>query len=274
MKLRFIYILIIFTFLSCTDEIPLEADFEPKIFIFGLITNENKPITISVQESVPVNNTTPVFINNASISLYSKEKEGIPTLITNEFYVENGNYTSKKNINTIIGNYYWIEVELSNGTIFKSVEEELLKTVVPINSIIVENSMTRISFSDPGDDTNFYRLITLFYQNEQIEEVSVELSNDVLFNGNPNAFIETISLQNDRIEAVLANLNYDTYQYYLNLQKQEMDIEGFDDQETNGDPSQLFASPPVNLEGNILNTKTKRKSLGNFSVISIDHYSN
>jgi len=274
MKLRFIYILIFFTFLSCTDEIPLEADFESKTFIFGLITNENKPIIISVQESVPVNNTTPVFINNASISLYSKEKEGNPTLITNEFYVENGNYTSKKNINTIIGNYYWIEVELSNGTIFKSVEEELLKTVVPINSIVVENSMTRISFSDPDDDTNFYRLITLFYQNEQIEEVSIELSNDVLFNGNPNAFIETISLQNDRIEAVLANLNYDTYQYYLNLQKQEMDIEGFNDQETNGDPSQLFASPPVNLEGNILNTKTKRKALGNFSVVSIGHYSN
>lgn len=272
MKLHYIYILVIFTLLSCTDEINLDADFERQTFIFGVITNENIPITISIQESIPVNNGAPIYINNAIVSVYTKEKGGNASLITNEFSVDNGNYTSKQNINTIIGNYYWIEVELSDGTIFKSSEEELLKTVVPINSIVAENDMTKVSFSDPLDDTNFYRLITLFYLDGQSDIITVELSNDVLFNGNSNAFIETLSYQNDYTEAILANLNYDTYQYYLNLQKQEIDIEGYE--EESGDPSRLFAPPPVNLIGNILNTKSNRKALGNFGVVSIGYSSN
>lgn len=267
MKSLYIYILLVFSLLSCTEEIPLQTNFKAQTIINGIISNLNQQVVITVQESVPVDAIQPSFINDANISLFTKDPNGNILLVTNEFEVTNGTYTSFESINSIIGNYYWIEVELSNGSSYKSAEEELLKAPVPINNISSENNATRVSFSDPVEDTNFYRLATIFHDNNQ-DHVIYELSNDVLFNGNDDAFIETETLYNGDVNAALANINYNTYQYYINLQEQQFATE---DEEDSG-PGQLFASPPISLTGNILNTSTNEKALGNFGVLSISFY--
>ena len=47
-------------------------------------------------------------------------------LLTNAFQVTNGTYRSAEMITSIIGNRYWVEIQLADGTVFKS-DEEVLK---------------------------------------------------------------------------------------------------------------------------------------------------
>lgn len=98
------------------------------------------------------------------------------------------------------------------------------------------------------------------------------MSNDILFDGNENAFIETEDTADFNGEkkygVTLTHLNFDTYQFYQNITFQNQSNEGSGDDES-GDPGRLFESPPTNLTGNIVNTSTNRLILGNFGVISI-----
>ena len=77
-----------------------------------------------------------------------KTKMGEISLITNSFNVSNGRYQSDQMITPIIGNYYWIEVELSDGVKFTS-DPELLKTPVPIENITIVDAIPRVHFKDP-----------------------------------------------------------------------------------------------------------------------------
>jgi len=266
---KFTYTLLILLLLvSCNEEIALNTDFVPQTFIYGNLTNEANQLVITIQESVPVENTsnTPKPIRNASVSLYTKNSSGTTSMITNDFIENNENYISSQIINPIIGNYYWIEVTLQDGTLFKSSEQKL-KNVIPIDAVTKVDGFTRIHFKDPVEDKNFYKLDVTSTSNGLSSWID-ELYNDILFNGNDNAFIEVESLLGNEIEATLLNFNYETYQFYLNIVAQE-ETQSNGGEDEGGDPSQLFAPPPVHLIGNILNTTTNRKALGNFGVVSV-----
>ena len=264
-KLTVLFFLFLFM-ASCNEEITLNTNFEPQIFIFGNITNNANPLKITIQESVPVENTSkdPNPVHNAKITLFTKNSNNDTSVVTNNFEENNGEYISMQIISPIIGDFYWIEVELEDGTLYKSAEEQL-KPVVKIDKISKTENILRVTFKDPETDRNFYKLEVLS-KNGATEMADYELTNDVLFNGNTNAYIEIgKELSGSEVSATLLNFNYTTYQFYVNISAQEEAQDG----EEGGGPFQLFAPPPVHLTGNIINTTTKRKALGNFGVVSV-----
>ncbi len=269
MKLRYLYILILVVFIGCTKETTLDTDFKAQTFIFGTLTDEPTNLVITIQESVPVGSvaTRPKPVKNAKITLYTKSPSGTVAVVSNDFIEQEENYISSQIIAPVIGNFYWIEVALEDGTTFKSIEEKL-KNPIPITEITKVNGFTRASFKDPVNENNFYKL-EVISTGDGYSYRDTQLSNDLLFNGNDDAFIEVESFSGNAITAALLNFNYNTYQFYLNIAAQEEAIQGYNDEDSAGDPSPLFAPPPVHLTGNISNTVTGRKALGNFGVTSI-----
>ncbi|MEX0314395.1 MAG: DUF4249 family protein [Allomuricauda sp.] len=258
---------IVFFHWGCTKEIDPQTDFEPQIFIFGAIGNEPDNVTIGIQETVPLKDNTVKPIVNATISLFTRDQSGDSSIVTNNFIGDNGFYTSAEIVNSVIGNYYWIEVNVPGYATFRS-EAEQLKPVVPITEVTMDNNAARVTFTDPGNVTNLYYLDFGFYNGSNFLFNIFEASSDTLFDGNEDAFIETDDVGGNRIRATLFNLNYGTFQFYLNLIAQD-DSNNSDEE---GDPGQLFATPPVNLTGNIVNTGTNRAALGNFGVVSISRF--
>lgn len=255
---------------SCTEEITPPTNFTSKVFIFGNITNNTDYLRIKIGKTVPLNSTSSNPVNNATISLFTKDKNNNTSLVTDDFSVTNGTYESSQKITPTIGNYYWIEVKVDNIT-YKS-SQETLRTPISITNIEVVNDQLRAVFSDPQNETNHYLASFSFYDEfDNFLSEENELSNDILFDGNVKAFIEIFDMFDFEADvqrrAVLTHLNYETYQFYLNISAQEESNEGVDDE--GGDPGRLFASPPVNLTGNITNTSTNQFVLGNFGVMSI-----
>ncbi|WP_074407243.1 DUF4249 family protein [Aquimarina megaterium] len=268
--------LLILCISSCTKEISVDVPHEPQTIIFGSISNETAPVSIRIQQSVPLqDSSTSKPVNDASVSLYAKDTSGNTNLVTNDFVIDQGVYTSAQSISTTIGYSYWIEVRLNDGTLFKS-KEELLKPVVPITNAKIKNlDILEIEFSDPGNDTNFYKFTVALFNEGQLISSNTSQSNDVVFNGKESASVEVdlFRLQDDEdieiiyneIRITFCNINFSSYQFYLN---QSLQLEA-NDSESSGDPSQLFATPPVNLFGNIMNSNSNKVVLGNFTVNAI-----
>ncbi|WP_282162291.1 DUF4249 family protein [Ulvibacterium marinum] len=263
----------IFTILTgCVREIPNASNFEPQVFISGFLTNGTKHVTVKIQRTVPVDNLSLDPINDAQISLYTKYSSGEINLITSSFDIANGTYRSSEMITTVVGNSYWIEIQLADGTSFKS-DEEILKDGVIIKDIEITNELNRVVFADPPDDINFYLINLLFFRNGSLDLETNELTNDVLFNGNDNATFDSTEFLVDNPQEVhvsISNLNFNTYQFYLNQFAQ------FENQITNAgseeDPGQLFLPPPANLTGNIMNTSSNTRALGFFGVQSTTQF--
>jgi hypothetical protein len=213
------------------------------MFIFGTLTDEPKNLVITIQESVPIRSvsTEPKPVKNAKITLYTKSPSGTVAVVTNDFIEQEENYISSQIIAPVIGNFYWIEVALEDETAFKSIEEKL-KNPIPITEITKVNGFTRASFKDPVNEKNFYKLEVISAGNEY-SFWDTQLSNDLLFNGNDDAFIEVESFSGNNITAALLNFNYDTYQFYLNIAAQEDVIQGYDEEENSGDPSRFLVPP-------------------------------
>ncbi|WP_106790730.1 DUF4249 family protein [Aquimarina sp. Aq78] len=269
--------LLILCISSCTKEISVDVPHEPQTIIFGSISNEIAPVSIRIQQSVPLqDSSTSKPVNDASVSLYAKDTSGNTNLVTDDFVIDQGVYTSAQSISTTIGHSYWIEVRLNDGTLFKS-KEELLKPVVPISNTKIKNGdILEIEFSDPGNDTNFYKFTVALFNEGQLVSSNTSQSNDVVFDGKESASVEVdlFRLQEDdediaiiynEIRVTFCNINFDSYQFYLN---QSLQLEA-NDSESSGDPSQLFATPPVNLVGNITNSSSNKVVLGNFTVNAI-----
>ncbi len=269
-------LLYVISYYSCTKEISVNVAHEKQTIIFGGIQNGTNNIVVNIQQSVPLNSTESFeIVDDAAISVFTRNILGTSSLVTDDFTVNQGRYTSVDAITTTIGHKYWIEVTLLDGTIFRSEEEEL-KPIVPIQSIEISNEdIVSIQFEDPANDRNFYTFNIDLFLNGQLVSSTVSQSNDVVFDGNDNASVEIdlfrfndeddeVTITYDTLRARLQNINFSSYQFYLN---QSAQIEA-NDSESSGDPSQLFATPPVNLLGNITNTTTNKIALGNFTVNS------
>lgn len=254
---------------SCTKEIPLKTEFQPQIFISGYMLNYADTIYIDIQKTVPVNSPTINVINDARVTLYAKAKTGEISVLTSDFIVSNGIYKSNGKISPTIGNYYWMETVMPDGTTFKS-DSELLKDSVPIKDIKQVNNFTKIIFNDPEEYTNFYLAYFAFYENGKLVSRQYALSSDALYNGNENAFIEIENTASKQIYCNILNLNFKTYQFYKNSFSQ---FEAHHDTDPDdGDPGRLFTAPPSNLTGNITNISTNRTALGFFGVFSYSEY--
>ncbi|SNZ00423.1 DUF4249 family protein [Flagellimonas pacifica] len=264
-----IYFLTLLLLVGCVKEIPNTSNFEPQVFISGFLTGGTEYVTVKIQQTVPVDVQSLNPINDAQISLYTKDSDGNDELLTSSFEVANGMYRSSEMITSIVGNTYWVEIVLADGTRFVS-DKEALKPEIAIKDVVVTNELNRVIFADPTDDSNFYLINFLFYKNDGSLDFKInELTNDVLFNGNTAAtFDSTEFLINNphEVRVSISNLNFNSYQFYLNQFAQ------FENQITNAgseeDPGQLFLPPPANLTGNIMNTTNNKKALGFFSVQS------
>lgn len=280
MKKYIIVFISLLTIFSCTEEISPSDEFEPKIFIFGEITTDQDYVSLKVGKTLPLNNSSGIeplssTVENAEIALFTRDTNDNTSLVTDDFsesLLDPGEYISSQVVTPIIGNYYWIEVTI-DGTKYKS-SPELLKPPITVTEIEVVGNQVRAIFNDPQNEVNHYYAIFNFYDaNDFFLFDESELSNDILFNGNENAFIETEDTAyfsgEKKYGVTLAHLNFDTYQFYQNITIQNQSNEGFDDDDEGGDPGRLFDSPPTSLTGNIVNTATNRLVLGNFGVISI-----
>ncbi len=156
-------------------------------------------------------------------------------------------------------------MELQDGTTFKSNKERLLQPIA-LSRVSYEDDTLQAHFEDPENSTNFYHLEIASVDNLHNSFLNnFQLGNDVLFNGNKNAFIESETFINSATAVRLSNVNFETYRFLLNISRQNEDNK---DEDESDDSGQLFASPPENLIGNIQNTVTNKKALGNFGVIS------
>lgn len=273
---------------SCTKEISVDVTHDTQTIIFGSLTNQNEQVQIIIQQSVPLNSIqTSQPVNDAMVSLFERTGNGNSDLVTSDFTVNQGVYTSMENIATIQGSSYWIEVTLSNGTVFKS-KEEVMQPTINITQVTQNtefNDIVDIRFADPANTTNLYKATVMAYNGNTQVSSNFTQSSDVLFNGNVEATIEVdifaeLSEEEDtnpfpdfnRLEVQLANINFESYQFLLNQSAQiEANTEANDSE--SGSPSQLFSTPPVHLLGNITNTTNNTISLGNFSVESIAVFS-
>ncbi|WP_347924799.1 DUF4249 family protein [Pontimicrobium sp. SW4] len=260
----------LFFFSGCLKEADIEAEFEPQVFIYGYLIDNTDYIKVTVQRTVPVNVTTVDAIEDATISLYTEDVNSNITLVTDDFvYANEGDYYSNDTVTGIVGNKYWIEVVLTDGTTYES-EHETLKPPVEIIDIRKEGNFSQVVFSDPPGESNFYIVDYNFYEGSNRIARRFELSNDNLFDGNGNAFIETEYIEGNGIGISLNNLNYLTYQFYVTSFDQYDNQVDFGSTET-VDAFLIFSKPPVNLIGNIKNKTTNRTALGFFGVFSSDY---
>ncbi|MDO5978899.1 hypothetical protein [Flavivirga spongiicola] len=276
-----LFALITILYSSCTKEISVDVSHDIQTVIFGELTNLNQPVSISIQQTLPLNSTSSFqAVNDATISLFTKNSNGAVSLITTDFSIDKGVYTSLQPISTTIDNTYWIEVVLNDGTQFKS-KEEFMKPVVSITEIEIDeqfNDILNIEFSDPVGITNFYKVKVELFNQGQLVSSNFSESNDVVFDGNADASLGVDLFRDldddqplplyDAIKASLGNINFSSYQFLLNQRSQ---IEANEDsgEDSGGDPSQLFSTPPVSLLGNITNISNNKTTLGNFTVISL-----
>ncbi len=256
------------TLVNCVKEVPNASNYEPQVFISGFLLNGSNYINVKIQNTVPVDVTTSEYIQNARITVYTKNPDGDTVLLTDDFNYNNDIYQSVDEVIGIVGNIYWAEIVLEDGTLYKS-NEELLKEEIVIRDIEITKDYNRVIFSDPGDEINFYLINYRFYKNSTLALEVNNLTNDVLFNGNSNATFDSTEFfidNPDEVHVTIANLNYNTYQFYFNQ------FEQLESQITNSgsesDPGQLFWPPPANLTGNITNTSNNNRALGFFGVQS------
>lgn len=250
---------------SCVNQITTDIYHEPQIVISGILGNGNTYFTIEIVKTTPLNDNRKDPINDARIALYSKDSEDNTQLVTDEFTVNNGVYQSAESIKTHTGSSYWIEVNFSDGLCFKSSEEKLLAPI-EIDRLEITDNIIRVVFGDPVEMNNQYVVFASFYTGDQLIVNQVVTATDVLFNGNPNAFIEVYENIGDRVTVELSHMEAASYHFFLNVERQSENNEGIN--EEIGDPGQLFRQPPSQLFGNISSCTSDERVLGNFSVVS------
>ncbi|MGY5352696.1 hypothetical protein ACXGQW_09055 [Wenyingzhuangia sp. IMCC45533] len=251
-------LLLFFCLMSCVEEIPTETTFEEQIFISGSINTTTDFVSVKIQKTVPVTSSNLVnFVSGANISLFTKDEDDKATLVTNSFVEQNGTYVSSEEITPVIGNSYWIEVTLENGTILKS-DRDILRSSIEIKEIKkeVEEELIVVVFDDPEEESNFYIFHFEFFRDNQLVESFTELSTDRFFNKNEDIELSVVDDYIDEeitFKISISNVSFNTYQYHSNLlSSQEED--------------DVSLSSPINIIGNVTDTNRNKRSLGNFDV--------
>lgn len=260
MKKLPIYIIFIsfFTFISCVEDISQDFEFKEQVFISGLLTSEEGFVSIQVQKTVPVTDTSFSAINDAQISLFTRDVSNNTLLVSDSFTINNGIYTTSEMITPIIGNTYWIEVLLQDQTVLIS-EEEILRPPIPITDMIKTEDSIRITFNGPIDVQNFYLIHLEILKDGVIISDELIVSNDRIINEEEEKILVITGMnEGETLRVDISNINFTTFQFYSNV---------ISNQGNEPEVSSLFL--PVNLVGNITNTATDELVLGNFGVAGL-----
>ncbi len=259
MKKPHIYITLIslLTLISCVEDIPSDFEFEEQVFISGLLTNEEGFVSVQIQKTVAVTDTNFNAVNDAQISLFTRDVSNTVSLVSDSFTVDNGEYTSSEMITPIIGNTYWLEVMLQDQSILIS-EEEILKPI-PIVDIVKTDDSIRVTSTGFADEQNFYLIEIEILEDGVLISDGLVLANDRIINEEEeiSIFINEIK-PGETVRININNINFTTFQFYVNVVSNQGD---------EPEVSSLFA--PVNIVGNIKNTATNGLVLGNFGVAGL-----
>ncbi|CAL2095005.1 conserved protein of unknown function [Tenacibaculum sp. 190524A02b] len=251
---------------GCSKEVPLENAFEPKVLVYGNINTElvESYVSVTIRETVPVTSKEVKTISTAKLKLYSKDINEITSLVTDEFVFDTSakRYDTREKIRPITGNSYWLEIELSDGTILESIPEKVAPSV-EIVDITKEDNKTKVTFKDPLEKGDFY--VIFFYltgQNGSILSSQRNITNDELFENGLG--FSVIDNSGQTAEVRVMNVDFYTYKFMKNVEAQNSALA------TDGDNpfSQFFATPPTNLEGNIINKQTGERALGFFGIFN------
>ncbi|MBW1295463.1 DUF4249 family protein [Aquimarina litoralis] len=257
MKKLHIYITLIglFTLIGCVEDINPNFEFEEQVFISGLMTHEDGFVSIQVQKTVSVTDTTFSAVNDAQVSLFTKDASNTVSLVSNSFDIENGTYTTSEMITPIIGNIYWIEVMLQDETVFIS-EEEVLTPPIPIMDMVKNGNTVTLSITGPLDEQNFYLFRIEIIRDGILFSDEIGVGLDRIINENEEKFLTIGDINDgDTVKASLYNINYSTFQFYSNVVSN-----------LGNEPEVSALFLPINLIGNIKNITTNEVALGNFGV--------
>lgn len=237
---------------SCTKVIDVDLNStDPKYVIEGVITNETKPFSITIKQSVNFSET-----NN-----YPKISGAVVTISDNagqsETLVESsaGKYTTSS-ILGIPGRTYQLNVKISDKTFTAS---STMPTLVALDSLSLKKSsfgfsskkVVHYNFNDPLTRGNNYKAD--LYINRKLEKI-VTVFNDRLANGIKisSAFQgQNIDYKSgDTLRVSLANLDNTVFEYFFEISQ------------LSGGPNQ--AGTPANPTSNI-----SGGALGYFSAQSV-----
>ncbi|MEP1488285.1 MAG: hypothetical protein ABJK28_07645 [Algibacter sp.] len=236
------------------EDIPYNFEFQEQVFITGLLTNEFGFVSLDIQKSIPANTTGFNPVNDAKISLYTKGVSNSGTLlVTDSFTVNNGRYTSSQEITPTVGNTYWTEIILEDGTQFKS-DEEILKPAIALTITETPNESIRVTIADPIDEENFYLFYVEYFKDDNLISDDRGLIDDI--NDESELYLNIINHNEGvTVKVSLFNINFNTFQFYNNsLFQGENEVD-------------IFFAPLRNLYGNIINTSTNKIALGNFGIV-------
>lgn len=258
MKKLYIYIILVFACIltSCVEDISPDFEFEEQVFVSGLLTNNEGFVSVQIQKTVPVTDTTFSAVNDAQISLFTRDaSDNTVSLVSDSFTVDNGEYTSSEMVTPIVGNAYWIEVMLQDQIVLRS-EEEILTPSIPIMDMVKNGDIVRITITGPIDVQNFYLYRVEILKDGVLISDDIGVGNDRIINENPEKFLDIGDInEGDTLRVSLHNINFNTFQFYVNVVSNQLDEAGV---------SALFS--PINIVGNITNTTTNKLALGNFGI--------
>lgn len=272
--------------IACNEKIDFTPTFTPTMIVAAELTQETGIFKVYVAKSTPAKlseedikkrtktkktdsgggvSTTKYIqrndpINDAKIALYREDASGTKTTITQDFEMLEGFYSSKKDINRklFIGNKYWIEIRIKEK-LYTSQKETLAPKVDDLK-VAIKDKVVELRFKDKGGRKDFYQ-----YRGESSNGWFDErLSRDLLFDGK-EAILKMPSLvvfKDTEITLTLNQMSYSTFIFQNKYKRQENDLEN----SKQGGNNQLFSPPPANLSGNVYDTATQKRVIGNFNV--------
>jgi hypothetical protein len=239
---------------SCVDEITPDFEFEEQVFISGFLTNDESPLSVQIQKTVPITDTIFSAVNDAKVSLFTRDESNAVSLVSDSFVVNDGEYQTSEIINPLIGNTYWMEVILQDESILRS-EEEILKPPVPIISMVKNGGTVRVTITDQVEEENFYLVRLEVFRDGRLFFENRGVFNDNIIDENLEEFVEIDNVNDgDTVRASIYNINFNTFQFYDNVFR------------TSDDLGLSALLSPINIVGNVTNITTNELALGNFGV--------
>ena len=134
MTIKYLYLLILIIVFGCKDEIVLNnKNFEPRMVVDGIITDESRPYIIKLMLTSPTNKSKEIPYSGCTITLI--DNTGNSEILTE---IKPGTYsTSESGIQGIIGKSYRITISTSDGREYATEFQEM-KESVEIDSVHAE----------------------------------------------------------------------------------------------------------------------------------------
>lgn len=271
-RLLFI-VLILFSFVSCTEEIEIELDSTfTRLVVFGQITNDTTVHKVELKRSADYFSNQPAAgVSGALVELsYDDEK-----IVLAENSKQPGVYETPANFYGQPGKTYRLnisEVDIDEDGIVENYSASSYMPVINDADSITLKYTSNSFFSgweiqvwtyDPADIRNFY-VFKALVNNKLVTDTLTELviQNDDLFNGNYTYGITSQFLVDSKADeklepgdTVTFEANSITEEYYNFLVEAQSESFG---------QNPLFSGPPANISSNISNG-----ALGFFTAYSL-----